>query len=54
MILDFLRAMVGWFAMVCAMGFFIWGELKNNELELEEEDEPPSSRLAVAMAGCVR
>lgn len=54
MMLDFMRSMVGWFAMVCAMGYFIWGEFKKNELELEEDDEPPSSRLAVIMADWIR
>ena len=37
-------SMTGWFAMVLVMGYYIWRELTE---ELEPEDEPPSSRLAV-------
>ncbi|MCD4785002.1 MAG: hypothetical protein K8T10_14405 [Candidatus Eremiobacteraeota bacterium] len=47
MMLDFARSMLGWFTMVMAMGYFIWLEFRNSELELEEDEEPPGSRLVV-------
>ncbi len=50
MMQQFAHSMLGWFTMVMIMGYFIWNEFQINELELEEEDEPPSSRLAIAMA----
>ena len=50
MMQQFTQSMIGWFTMVMIMGYFIWNELQKNELELEEEDEPPSSRLAIAVA----
>jgi len=50
MMFDFARSMLGWFTMVVAMGYFIRLEFRKNELELEEEEEPPSSRLAVPVA----
>jgi hypothetical protein len=49
MFMEMSRCMVGWFAMVLVMGYFIWQELRENELEPEEE-EPPSTRLAVPVA----
>lgn len=54
MMQEFGHSMIGWFTMVCAMGYFIWCEFKKNELELEEDEEPPSSRLAVLTASFIR
>lgn len=47
MIMEVTKSMVGWLTMLTVMGYFIWQEFKSNELELEEDEEPPSSRLAV-------
>jgi len=47
---GFATSMIGWFTMVCAMGYFIWLEFKKSELEPDEEEEPPSSRLAFRAA----
>lgn len=44
--MELTKCMVGWFAMALTMGYFIWQELKDTELELEEDDEPPSTCLA--------
>ncbi len=48
--MELTKCMMGWFAMALTMGYFIWQELKDNELELGEDDEPPSTRLAVPVA----
>lgn len=50
MLMEMTQCMTGWFTMVLIMGYFIWQELKDNELELDEEEEPPSTRLAVPVA----
>jgi len=51
MMIMFAKSMLGWMAMVMFMGYFIWQEM-NQGLELEtEEEEPPSSRLAVPVTG---
>ncbi|MFP4497467.1 MAG: hypothetical protein ACLFQV_04590 [Vulcanimicrobiota bacterium] len=50
MLQQLAASMLGWFTMVLIMGYFIHQELTVTELELEEDDEPPSSRLAVLWA----
>jgi hypothetical protein len=49
---EITKCFAGWFAMIMIMACFVWSELKHNELEPEEEEEPPSTggRLAFAMA----
>lgn len=43
MFMELSQGMLGWFSMTLVMGYFIWQELQEKELELEEEDEPPST-----------
>jgi hypothetical protein len=50
MMTEFAVSLSGWFTMVLVMGYFIYQELKSNELELDEEEEPPSTRLALQVA----
>lgn len=48
--IEMTKCMVGWFAMALTMGYFIWQEIRDTEPELEEDDEPPSTRLAFPVA----
>lgn len=47
---QFTVSMSGWFTMALIMGYFIWQEVSRQDLELDEDDEPPSTRLAVLLA----